>query len=155
MALMFHLYEELLDRLHSALHQRNRPSLRARQFQFERNPQTLVNSRRHLRRIRRTVLRRRPNIVRRPDHLPALDPSARHNNAPALRPMVAPARLSRGPASRPPPYPPPPPPPPPPFPPPPRHNNAPALRPMVAPARRIHLRRASELAHRQHHRIRQ
>src|ERR1022692_8365 len=121
MALMFHLYEELLDRLHSALHQRNRPSLRARQFQFERNPQTLVNSRRHLCRIRRTVLRRRPNIVRRPDHLPALDPSARHNNAPALRPMVAPARprASGWASPRPPPQPPPPPPPPPPLSPPP------------------------------------
>src|ERR1022692_8367 len=64
------------------------------------------------------------------------------------------ARLG-GPPPGPPPNPPPPPPPPPPFPPPPRHNNAPALRPMVAPARRIHLRRAPELAHRQHHRIRQ
>src|ERR1039457_4495223 len=139
MAFMFPLYEELLDRLHSALHQRNRPSLRARQFQFERNPQTLVNSRRHLRRIRRTVLRRRPNIVRRPDHLRALDPSARHNNAPALRPVIPPARrASRPPPLPPPPHPPRPPPPPPPVAPPPRHNNAPALRPVIPPARRIH-----------------
>src|ERR1019366_10153033 len=73
---------------------------------------------------------------------------------PQKNPPPPPPRF-RSPVPPPPPNPPPPPPPPPPLPPPPRHNNAPALRPMVAPARRIHLRRAPELAHRQHHRIRQ